>query len=56
MIDFFIKRPIFATVCSLIIILVGAICIPSLPIEQYPTLAPPQVSISTFYNLSLIHI
>ncbi|MEO8215755.1 MAG: multidrug efflux RND transporter permease subunit [Acidobacteriota bacterium] len=50
MIDFFIKRPIFATVCSLIIILVGAICIPSLPIEQYPTLAPPQVSISTFYN------
>ena len=48
--DFFIKRPIFATVCALIIILVGAISIPSLPIEQYPTLAPPQVSISTFYN------
>jgi HAE1 family hydrophobic/amphiphilic exporter-1 len=49
-VDFFIRRPIFSTVCSLIIILIGAICIPSLPIEQYPSLAPPQVTVSTFYT------
>ncbi|HYM26357.1 MAG TPA: efflux RND transporter permease subunit, partial [Vicinamibacterales bacterium] len=49
-VDFFIKRPIFATVCSLIVILVGAICMPSLPIEQYPSLAPPTVNVQTVYN------
>jgi HAE1 family hydrophobic/amphiphilic exporter-1 len=49
-VDFFIRRPIFSTVCSLIIILIGAICIPSLPIEQYPSLAPPQVTVNTFYT------
>jgi HAE1 family hydrophobic/amphiphilic exporter-1 len=49
-VDFFIRRPIFSTVCSLIIILIGAICIPSLPIEQYPSLAPPQVTVTTFYT------
>ncbi|MGH9498605.1 MAG: efflux RND transporter permease subunit [Terriglobales bacterium] len=47
MVDFFIKRPIFATVCALLIILAGAVCIPSLPISLYPTLAPPQVTVSS---------
>ena len=49
MVDFFIKRPIFATVCALLIILAGAVCIPSLPISLYPDLAPPQVTVTSNY-------
>jgi hydrophobic/amphiphilic exporter-1 (mainly G- bacteria), HAE1 family len=48
-VDFFIERPVFATVCSLLIILAGAVVIPTLPISQFPTLAPPQVSVNSFY-------
>src|SRR5262252_1156739 len=48
-VDFFIKRPVFATVCALLIILAGAVVIPTLPIAQFPNLAPPQVSVSSFY-------
>jgi hydrophobic/amphiphilic exporter-1 (mainly G- bacteria), HAE1 family len=46
----FIRRPILASVCSLVIILAGAIAIPTLPIAQFPELAPPQVSVIAFYN------
>ena len=49
MVDFFIRRPVFASVCALLIILAGAVCIPSLPIAQYPQLAPPQVVVSSNY-------
>jgi hydrophobic/amphiphilic exporter-1 (mainly G- bacteria), HAE1 family len=49
-VDFFIRRPIFATVCALLIILAGAVTIPTLPVAQFPDLAPPQVSVSSFYN------
>jgi len=49
-VDFFIKRPIFATVCALIIILGGAVAIPTLPIAQFPNLAPPQVTVTSAYN------
>jgi len=48
-VDFFIGRPVFATVCALFIILAGAIAIPTLPIAQFPNLAPPQVVVSSFY-------
>jgi HAE1 family hydrophobic/amphiphilic exporter-1 len=48
-VDFFIHRPVFATVCALLIILAGAVCIPNLPIAMYPTLAPPQVSVDCNY-------
>ncbi|HSZ16633.1 MAG TPA: efflux RND transporter permease subunit [Terracidiphilus sp.] len=48
-VDFFIRRPVFATVCALLIILAGAICIPNLPIAMYPTLAPPQIGVSCNY-------
>jgi hydrophobic/amphiphilic exporter-1 (mainly G- bacteria), HAE1 family len=48
-VDFFIRRPVFATVCALLIILAGAICIPNLPISMYPTLTPPQVGVSCNY-------
>jgi HAE1 family hydrophobic/amphiphilic exporter-1 len=48
-VDFFIRRPVFATVCALMIILAGAVVIPTLPISQFPDLAPPQVSVSSAY-------
>src|SRR5258705_9229846 len=49
-VETFIRRPILASVCSLVIILAGAIAIPTLPIAQFPELAPPQVTVSAFYN------
>src|SRR5712692_9260548 len=49
-VDFFIRRPIFATVCALLIILAGAVSIPTLPVAQFPNLAPPQVSVFSSYN------
>ena len=49
-VDTFIRRPILASVCSLVIILAGAVAIPSMPIAQYPDLAPPQVNVTAFYN------
>lgn len=48
-VDFFIKRPIFASVCALMIVLAGAVVIPGLPIALYPNLAPPQVTVSSVY-------
>jgi HAE1 family hydrophobic/amphiphilic exporter-1 len=48
-VDFFIRRPIFATVCALLIVLAGAVCIPTLPISLYPQLAPPQVTVTSVY-------
>ena len=48
-VDFFIQRPVFATVCALLIVLAGAISIPSLPIAELPDLAPPQVIVTSNY-------
>lgn len=48
-VDFFIRRPIFATVCALLIVLAGAVVIPSLPVSLYPQLAPPQVVVTSNY-------
>jgi HAE1 family hydrophobic/amphiphilic exporter-1 len=48
-VDYFIRRPIFATVCALMIILAGAVSIPTLPIAQFPALAPPQVTVLSNY-------
>jgi HAE1 family hydrophobic/amphiphilic exporter-1 len=50
MVDTFIRRPILASVCSLVLILAGAIAIPTMPVAQYPVLAPPQISVSAFYT------
>lgn len=47
--DFFIDRPVFSTVISVIIVLVGVIGLSLLPIDQYPKIVPPVVSISTSY-------
>ena len=48
--DVFIKRPVLATVCSVLITLAGAIAIPTLPIGRYPELAPPTVAVGAFYT------
>jgi HAE1 family hydrophobic/amphiphilic exporter-1 len=49
MIDFFLRRPVFASVCAIIITLAGAMAVPRLPIAQYPDLAPPQVTVTATY-------
>jgi HAE1 family hydrophobic/amphiphilic exporter-1 len=49
-VNFFIRRPVFATVCSLLIIMAGATAIPTLPVAQFPVLAPPQVTVSANYT------
>ena len=50
MVDTFIRRPILASVCSLVLILAGAVAIPTMPIAQYPPLAPPQINVTAFYT------
>jgi hydrophobe/amphiphile efflux-1 (HAE1) family protein len=50
MAHFFIDRPIFAWVLSIIIMLAGAMAIGTLPLEQYPNIAPPRVSINAMYT------
>jgi HAE1 family hydrophobic/amphiphilic exporter-1 len=47
LVEFFIRRPIFATVCALLIVLAGAVTLPTIPISLYPQLAPPQVVVSS---------
>ena len=49
-VDTFIRRPILATVCSLVIILAGALAIPSMPIAQFPNVAPPTVQVLAIYT------
>ncbi|QDX27920.1 efflux RND transporter permease subunit [Sphingomonas suaedae] len=46
---FFIERPIFAAVLSILIVIVGAVAYPSLPIAQYPNIAPPTVVVTATY-------
>lgn len=50
LVDFFIKRPIFSTVCSFIILLCGLISLPTLPVEEYPNIAPPRVAVGATYT------
>lgn len=47
--DFFIDRPIFSTVISIIIVLVGCIGLALLPVDQYPDIVPPVVKVSASY-------
>lgn len=46
---FFIDRPIFATVLSLITLIIGGLAYFSLPIEQYPQVAPPTIQVTATY-------
>ena len=49
MANFFIRRPIFAWVLAIILMMAGALAIIQLPVAQYPTIAPPAVAISATY-------
>ena len=46
---YFIERPIFAWVIAMLIMLVGVIAVRGLPIEQYPQIAPPTISVNAIY-------
>ncbi|MGB8518906.1 MAG: efflux RND transporter permease subunit, partial [Candidatus Tumulicola sp.] len=46
MIEVFLKRPLFAGVLSFVVLLAGLICIPILPISQYPQISPPTVTVT----------
>ena len=48
--DRFIKRPVLTTVCSILIVLIGIIAIPSLSIENLPNIAPPLVTVTANYG------
>ncbi|WP_448379835.1 efflux RND transporter permease subunit [Gloeomargarita sp.] len=47
--NFFIRRPVFSTVLSVFIVIVGAACIPTLPVAQYPNVTPPQIVVTSRY-------
>ena len=47
--SFFIERPIFAWVIAIVIMLAGLFAVLTLPVEQYPKIAPPSISITTAY-------
>ena len=46
---FFLERPVFAGVASFIILIAGLVALPTLPIAQYPKVAPPEISVSANY-------
>jgi hydrophobic/amphiphilic exporter-1 (mainly G- bacteria), HAE1 family len=49
-VDTFIRRPILSTVCAIVITLGGVIAIPTLPVAQYPELAPPTITVTSVYT------
>ncbi|MFN6474479.1 MAG: efflux RND transporter permease subunit [Nostoc sp. SerVER01] len=49
-VDFFIKRPIFASVCAILILLIGLISIATLPIARFPEITPTQISVTSNYS------
>src|SRR5690606_41386130 len=50
MAQFFIGRPIFAWVLAIVVMIAGGLSIFTLPISQYPTIAPPAVSVTATYQ------
>jgi hypothetical protein len=48
--EFFLRRPVFASVCSVVILLLGLVSIPTLPIAQFPAITPPAVTVTVVYN------
>jgi multidrug efflux pump len=47
--DYFIDRPIFASVLSTLIVIVGGMCLFQLPVNEYPEVAPPQIQVTAMY-------
>jgi len=46
---FFLERPVFAWVIAIILMVAGCLAIYTLPVSQYPPIAPPSIAISAFY-------
>src|ERR1700757_3599855 len=46
---FFIERPVLANVLAIVIVLIGAVALFTLPVAQYPNVVPPTVSVTTMY-------
>lgn len=46
---FFIQRPIFATLLSIVVIIAGVVTFGALPVTQYPEITPPTVQVSAIY-------
>ena len=49
MIEFFIRRPIFATVIALLMVIAGGLAMAVLPVSQFPPITPPTVTVTAFY-------
>lgn len=49
-VEFFIRRPIFSTCIALVIVVAGLVCIPILPVAQFPQIVPPTVQVSATYT------
>ncbi|HEY9658578.1 MAG TPA: efflux RND transporter permease subunit, partial [Allocoleopsis sp.] len=48
--DIFIKRPVLTTVCTILIVLIGGVCIPLLPINYLPDISPIQIQVAATYT------
>src|SRR3977135_314642 len=48
--EFFVKRPIVAIVIAVLMTLVGGVCLLTLPVAQYPQIAPPEIQVRTHYT------
>src|SRR5215218_1378098 len=53
---FFIERPIFATVLSVLIVIAGAVAVVNLPVAQYPPITPPSIMVSCTYPGANAHV
>ncbi len=51
--NFFIKRPIFAIVVSIVIVLAGLLSMKELPVEQYPNMSPVQIMVTGVYPVPM---
>ena len=52
----FIERPVLASVISIVIVIAGLIGLATLPVEQYPDIAPPTVMVHASYPVSYTHL
>ena len=46
----FIKRPVLTTVCTILILIIGGVCIPLLPINYLPDISPVQIQVTSYYT------
>jgi len=54
--DKFINRPVLSTVISIFVVVLGIIGLVSLPVEQYPNIAPPTIQVSTTIQVRMLRL